>query len=232
MKALRRNAADRWLDHGALAEWVTGQVNGSRMVAAHYYTGVPHPREDSERHALSDLLDELDGRPGFFVHRFNRRASARSCPHCHEMITYTEEKMVDTSIVADMITLATRDAFDIAVVFSGDMDIAPALTALHALGKQAWVATFGTDNLSRTLSRCSWGLIDLLEHMPEFSYSDLGSAPARRVPQEPELVDEEMHRELIKALQQLKKGGSEQAAEVDWLWITDMALISASGPPP
>ena len=207
MKALRRNAADRWLDHGALAEWITRQVGGERMVAAYYYTGVPNPREDSERHALSDLLDELDRRPGFFVKRFNRRASARSCPHCHEMIAYTEEKMVDTSIVADMVTLATRDAFDIAVVFSGDLDIAPAITATHALGKQAWVATFGTDNLSRTLSRSAWGLVNLLEHMPEFSFSDLGNAPARRVPQEPELVDEEMHRELRRAQAHFEAGG-------------------------
>lgn len=207
MKGLRRNAADRWLDHGALARWTTKHVGGSTMVAAYYYTGVPSPHEDSDRHALSDLLEELERRPGFFVRRFNRRANARACPHCREIITFTEEKMVDTSIVADMILLATRDAFDIAVVFSGDMDIAPAITALHALGKQAWVATFGTDNLSRTLSRESWGLINLLEHVSEYSFSDLGTAPEPQIPVEPDQVDEEMHRELRRAQAHFEAGG-------------------------
>ncbi len=207
MKALRRTASDRWLDHGALAKWATEHVGGERMVAAYYYTGVPSPHEDNDRHALSDLLDELDRRPGFFVKRFNRRASARSCPHCHDMIAYTEEKMVDTSIVADMIMLATRDAYDIAIVFSGDLDIAPAITAVHSLGKQAWVATFGDDNLSRTLSRSAWGLINLLDHLPAFSFSDLGTAPITRVPQDPDQMDEEMHRELRRAQAHFEAGG-------------------------
>jgi uncharacterized LabA/DUF88 family protein len=207
MKALRRAAADRWLDHGALAEWVVSHVGGSTLAAAYYYTGVPSPHEDNDRHALSDLLDELERRPGFFVRRFNRRASTRECPHCGEVVAYTEEKMVDTSIVADMILLATRDAFDIAVVFSGDLDIAPGLAALHALGKRGWVATFGDDNLSRTLSRSAWGVVDLLEHVHRFSFADLATSHPRRVPTEPTQVDDELLRELRRAEAHFEAGG-------------------------
>ena len=140
MKDLRRTAEDRWLDHGTLAEWVVKKVEGDQLHAAYYYTGVPNPHDDNrDRHALSDLLDELERRPGFFVRRFNRRATTRECPHCKGVIAYTEEKMVDTSLVSDMIMLAVRDAFDIAVVFSGDLDIAPGLEALHGLGDLAEV---------------------------------------------------------------------------------------------
>ena len=118
MKDLRRTAEDRWLDHGALAQWVVQHVSGDQLHAAYYYTGVPNSHDDNrDRHALSDLLEELERRPGFFVRRFNRRATTRECPHCKGIIAYTEEKMVDTSLVADMITLVVRDAFDIAVVF-------------------------------------------------------------------------------------------------------------------
>jgi hypothetical protein len=103
--------------------------------------------------------------------------------------------------------LATRDAYDIAIVFSGDLDIAPAITAVHSLGKQAWVATFGDDNLSRTLSRSAWGLINLLDHLSSFSFNDLGTSPITRVPQDPDQMDEEMHRELRRAQAHFEAGG-------------------------
>ncbi|MER2635815.1 MAG: pectate lyase-like adhesive domain-containing protein, partial [Rhizobiaceae bacterium] len=99
----------------------TGGAGGTNLAAAYYYTGVPNPNDESDRHALSDLLDELERRPGFFVRRFNRRATSRECPHCSNAIAYTDVQMVDTSIVADMILLATRDAYDVPVVFPGDL---------------------------------------------------------------------------------------------------------------
>ncbi len=206
MKALRRSAEDRWLDHGALAKWTVKQVGGDHLFAAYYYTGVPGPQDDSDRHALTDLLEELERRPGFFVKRFNRRASTRDCPHCRQVIAYTEEKMVDTSLVADMILLAARDAYDIAVVFSGDLDIAPGLEAIHSLGKQAWVATFGDSGLSRTLFRSAWGVINLLDHIEEYSYADL-SVPSAKVPEEPDDVDREILRELRRAETHFEAGG-------------------------
>ena len=36
MKALRRTAQDRWLDHGKLAEWTVNEVGGASLAAAHY----------------------------------------------------------------------------------------------------------------------------------------------------------------------------------------------------
>jgi uncharacterized LabA/DUF88 family protein len=171
MKDLRRTTQDRWLDHGALADFVVKHVGGTRFVGGHYYTGVPNPNEDAgDRHALTDLLEELEKRPGFFVKRFNRRTATRDCPHCGQVIAYTEEKMVDTSLAVDLVTLGMRDAFDIAVVFSGDLDVAPALTALRAFGKQAWIATFGDYGLSRSLVREAWSHVDLLVHLEQFAH--------------------------------------------------------------
>ena len=209
MKDLRRAAADRWINHGALARWAVRETGGERFVAAHYYTGVPNPREDaSERHALTDLLEELERRPGFFVHRFNRRGSSRACPHCDQQITYTEEKMVDTTLVADMVRLAASDAFDVAVVFSGDLDIAPALHAVHALGKQAWIATFGERSLSRSLRRAAWSTLDLEKHLDDFAYPELSEASAEnRVPSTPDRVDAEVLRELARAEAHFSAGG-------------------------
>ncbi|MBA2321890.1 MAG: NYN domain-containing protein, partial [Deltaproteobacteria bacterium] len=209
MKDLRRTASDRWLDHSALAKWAVEQVGGTRMVAAHYYTGVPTPGEEggNDKHALADLLDELERRPGFFVKRFNRRTSSRDCPHCQQLITYTEEKMVDTSLVTDLVLFAVRDAFDVAVVFSGDLDVAPALNAVHAMGKQAWIATFGDSGLSRSLVRSAWHTLDLLPHMASFSFPDLEAPPVLRVPEVPEALDQEVKRELHRAEAHFAAGG-------------------------
>lgn len=209
MKDLSRAARDRWLNHGQLAEWVVDHVGGTELFAAYYYTGVPTAHDDSgDRHALTDLLDELERRPGFFVKRFNRRANSRDCPHCGQSAHFTEEKMVDTSLVADMILLAVRDAYDIAVVFSGDLDISPGLEAVHSVGKKTWIATFGAGGLSRSLTRSAWGHINLLEHIDQFSYGDLADdAPTLPAPVATRDVDQELHRELSRAEAHFKSGG-------------------------
>ena len=207
MKDLGRAVGDRWIDHGALAEFVVAHVGGTRFQAAHYYTGIPVAQEDgSDKHALADLLRELERRPGFFVHRFNRRTTSRECPHCEEMIAFTEEKMVDTSLVADVILLAVQDAYDVAVVFSGDLDVAPALTAVHAMGKQVWIATFGDAGLARSLSRAAWSTIDLKRHLEEFAHAVLGSSDTPNA--DPQATDGDVLRELRRAEAHFSMGGA------------------------
>jgi uncharacterized LabA/DUF88 family protein len=212
MKDLRRTTQDTWLDHGALAEWIVAHVGGSQFAGAWYYTGVPTGQDEGhERHALSDLLDEIEKRPGFFVRRFNRRVTARDCPHCGQTITYTEEKMVDTSLVVDVVRLAEKDAYDIAVIFSGDLDICPALSAIRELGKQGWIATFGDLGLSRTLVREAWSHIDLSQHLEAFAYPEL--KPPAHVSQPPPAAagpvesEQEILRELGRAESHFAVGG-------------------------
>lgn len=65
--------------------------------------------------------------PGFFVHRFQRKMRRRRCEKCGEMNDYSQEKEVDTTMVADMLRLAAVDAFDAVILASGDSDHAPAV---------------------------------------------------------------------------------------------------------
>ena len=115
--------------------------------------------------------------------------------------------MVDTSLVAEVIQLAVRDAFDVAVLFSGDLDLAPALTAVHALGKQAWIATFGDHGLSRSLVRTAWSRIDLLAHIDEFRHQGIGEITAPVGHADDDTVDREMLRELGRAESHFTAGG-------------------------
>lgn len=162
MRDLRHAAPDRWIDHGALARWVVAAVGGTDLAAAHYYTGVPNPADDPQpRSVLQDLLDELERLPGFFTHRYMRHHAKHTCTACGVTETYTREKLVDTSLVSDVVLHAAQDRYDIAVILSGDLDLMPAIEAAHALGKRAWLATFGSGHVHRKLRDAAWGQLDL-----------------------------------------------------------------------
>ncbi len=206
MKDLRLATSDRWVDHRVLTEWIVPHVGGTEFVAAHYYTGVPtNSEEGNQKRALADLLRDLERIPGFFVHRFNRQASTWVCDSCGHVEAFTREKRVDTSLVADIILLAVKDAFDVAVVFSGDLDVAPALDAVHALGKKAWVATFGKVGMSKALHRAAWSVLDLNENLDAYAHAPLGAGGG--AVGDATVQDAEVLRELRRAEAHFGTGG-------------------------
>jgi len=212
MKDLHRSTGGRWIDHGKLAEFVVEHVGGDAFQAAYYYTGIPKDHLEQDKRALTDLLDEIERRAGFFIRRFPRRPTTRECPHCNGLIAYTEEKQVDTSLVADLILHTVRDNFDIAVIFSGDVDLAPGIEAVHAMGKKAYVATFGTAGRSRGLRGRAWDFIDLSEHLDKYAQPDLGDVsrdplPSQDPPAAPRALDAEVFRELKRAEAHFGAGG-------------------------
>jgi uncharacterized LabA/DUF88 family protein len=70
------------------------------------------------------------------------------------------EKKVDVQIAVDMVMLASRDAFDVAILCSGDSDFVPAVRAVMDLGKEVYVAGFDSSS-SEELVRSSLGHIKL-----------------------------------------------------------------------
>lgn len=198
MKDFGRTDDRRWLDHGALAAWVVQRVGGTELASAHYYTGVPSATDEpSPRRALADMLRDLENLDGFFVHRFQRQVTTWNCSSCGHAEVFTREKQVDTSLVADIVLMAARGAFDVAVVFSGDQDLTPAIDAVHALGAKAWVATFGRTGMSKVLGRAAWAVIDLAEHLDAFAHPDITGATV--VSDDPVVADAEVLRELRRA---------------------------------
>jgi hypothetical protein len=101
-----------------------------------------------------------------------------NCPTCGADIRYTQEKEVDTTMVADMLRYAAVDAFDIAVLMSGDADYAPALEGVRAVGKQAYVASWAGAGVSQRVRRAAFEHIDLVSGLPHFSREgDVDRAP-------------------------------------------------------
>jgi uncharacterized LabA/DUF88 family protein len=163
----RDMAAARRIDFARLARWMVQRVEGKSLWGAHYYTyadGTPAQYTDSQQ-KLSGFLDVLETQPGYFVHRFNRRANRPGgCPQC----ATTRDKELDTHMVADMVRDAASGAFDAMVLLSGDGDFTPAVDAVRALGKQAHVASWGGTGVAQRLRRAAFEHIDLLEGLPEF----------------------------------------------------------------
>ena len=114
------------------------------------------------------FLDMLDHQPGFFVQRFPRRVRVTHCPSCKSEFQYTQEKAVDTTMVADMLRPAAVDAFDVAVLISGDADHTPAVEGVRALGKQVYLASLGRLWSLPQLRRVAFDHIDLTEGLLRF----------------------------------------------------------------
>jgi uncharacterized LabA/DUF88 family protein len=162
------------IDFNRLAEWLVKEVGGDRLAAAHYYTGI----EDADNELaetqgkLGKFLSFIKTQRGFFVHSFKRRQVSFGCPHCNNAICFTREKEVDTSMVADMVRLAAVNAYDVAILLSGDADYIPAIQSVAQLGKQAWIASWGGSGLAARIKDVAFDHIDLLTGLDFFQCKD------------------------------------------------------------
>src|SRR5436309_3349520 len=113
------------VDYDRLAAWITQQVGGPNALfsGAYYYVGVSSDAPP----LVEGFLKGLELRPGYFVKREPRVRRAGRCPACGQEYEYTTEKRVDTRLVADLIHYAASNAFDAAVLVSGDDDFVPAV---------------------------------------------------------------------------------------------------------
>lgn len=154
------------VDYDRLATWITQAVGGpaATFSGAYYYVGVSADAPP----LVEGFLKGLELRPGYFVKREGRVRRSGRCTACGTDYEYTTEKRVDTRLVADLIHYAANDAYDAAVLVSGDADFVPAVEAVGALGKQVWVATWSAEELSKDLRVKCFGHIHLSEGIGTF----------------------------------------------------------------
>ncbi|MBI3635745.1 MAG: NYN domain-containing protein [Candidatus Rokubacteria bacterium] len=173
------------VDYDRLATWITQAVGGpgATFSGAYYYVGVSADAPP----LVEGFLKGLELRPGYFVKREGRVRRTGRCTACGADYEYTTEKRVDTRLVADLIHYAANDAYDAAVLVSGDDDFVPAVEAVGALGKQVWVATWSAEELSKTLRVKCFGHIHLSDGIGTFrverrDLSSVGATPHRPAP--------------------------------------------------
>lgn len=167
----RASVPNRLLDFPKMAKWLVEQARGSFLWGVYYYTGIETGDNagTGEQRGLTKFLDMLEMQPGYFVFRFPRKAKSSRCPSCQAVSRCTQEKEVDTTMVADMLRLAAVDAFDVMVLASGDADHAPAIEGVRSLGKQVFVATWSSKGLSARSRRAAFDHIDFVNGVETFA---------------------------------------------------------------
>ncbi|MEM7495185.1 MAG: NYN domain-containing protein [Myxococcota bacterium] len=159
------------VDFPAMAHWIVKQAGGKTLVGAHYYTSVIETQEaaeDPSSQGLRKFLEMLENQAGFFVHVSRRKIAISTCEHCHEESTFTSDKELDLELTAHMLQQAFADAYDTAVLVTGDGDYTPVIRRLRTMGKQIHVAGWGVSGMSKRLRGEAFSHIDLLAGMTSF----------------------------------------------------------------
>ena len=133
-----------------------------------------NPRTDGK---LKGWLDGfLDKQPSFRVNIRERRSKRRTihcsgcgkdndaCAGCGEPFMWAPEKGVDTAIVTDLMSLASEDAFDVAVLLSSDADHIPAVEWVQSRGRKVVNATWSHHGFD--LAKTSWATFELDSVIP------------------------------------------------------------------
>jgi uncharacterized LabA/DUF88 family protein len=115
----------RWLSLRSLALCYV-RPKSERLVAVNYFTTYAHWREDKVfRHKLYVRAQEAEGTEVTFGKFKNKQVLCKS--DCKKTFSTWEEKQTDVNLAKSIIELAYLDAFDRAILISGDSDQIPAI---------------------------------------------------------------------------------------------------------
>lgn len=113
-------------------EKLAQKLCGERELIRTYYYNAPVNREESEERykAQQKFFSALDDVP-YLTTKLGRLEKRGN--------TWVE-KGVDVSLAVDMLSMAARDLYDVAILISGDGDFASVINAVKDLGKHVEVA--------------------------------------------------------------------------------------------
>ena len=108
---------------------------GQLLVCTKYFTSrvsdTPTDTQKSKRQGVYiEALQTLPDVHLFFGHYLKKQAR---CRQCHAVWQTYEEKMTDVNIAVEMMTDAHINAFDVALIVSGDSDLAGPVQAIRRL---------------------------------------------------------------------------------------------------
>lgn len=125
-----RSPSDLFIDGVRLREWLRELVDPFRFLRGYVYDArfePDHPRARAQAEQLEDLADTAQIRLRLGILRDRPKKGG------------LEQKGVDTLLVLDMLQMAQQNAYDIAVLVTGDADFAEAADTVQRLGRQVSV---------------------------------------------------------------------------------------------
>lgn len=137
-----------------------------RLIHTHYYNVVVNRKEEPEMYRKQqEFFSWLKKIPYFTLHSFRlaSRDNKITCPKCEKTFKheFKIEKGVDVALASHMLMYAFDDAYDVAIIVSGDADYVTAVDEVRRLHKQVENAYFETGKFEFLRSRCKDGFISL-----------------------------------------------------------------------
>ena len=132
------------------------------------------PQDAKLKNWFTNTLDKMPGTHVVLVERQQKmgypkcpkcQTEAAQCSTCRSDMRGTEEKGVDTRIVADMISLAWANAYDVAVLVSSDRDFVPVAEFLQTKGIKVVHGAFPPKGSN--LSQKCWANFSVIGLMPQ-----------------------------------------------------------------
>ena len=139
----------------ALAQAVCG-IEGWKLREARFYTGVPDVSDSAFWNYFWTAKMGAMGHRGIRVYsrplRYRNKA-VRLSDGTQQWITIGEEKGVDVRIALDVIRLAHRKEYDVAVIFSQDQDLSEAVDELRVIAAEQnrWIKAASAYPISPTV---------------------------------------------------------------------------------
>jgi len=152
-----------WLDVIALARNLLKPEQ--RLISTHYFTARirDNGRNRADQKRQIDYLEALalQGAQSQFGHYLEK---SRECRRCHSRWTDYEEKMTDVNIAIQLLTDAFEDAFDVALVISGDSDLTTPVRRIRArFPAKRVIIAFPPRRHSSEIKRWATGFISIGE---------------------------------------------------------------------
>lgn len=164
------------VDWSKLGPWFTQQAAGllavpssqARYEGLHVYLSYGQGAKDPGLKLWATNV--LDRFPGVVVTLKERkpknppncpscRKPVPKCPTCGASMAGTVEKGIDTAMVTDVVSMAWKGAYDVAVLVSSDADFIPAVEFLDTKGLKTINAHFSPAGME--LARRCWASLDL-----------------------------------------------------------------------
>ena len=131
-----------WLDLHRFAEGLLRP--GQRLVAVHYFTSRVLAEQDGPEKPdrQNTYLEALTTLPNLTIHYGTFQSQEQRCRECGAIWQVYKEKMTDVNIAVEMLADAQDDAFDTAIIVSGDSDLHGPISNIRGrfLHKQVIVA--------------------------------------------------------------------------------------------
>ena len=155
-----------WLDIHLMAQNLLRPAQS--LVSVKYFTArVSATQKNSGKQKRQatylDVVESLPKTRVFYGHYLTKKIT---CLQCGNAWAIPEEKMTDVNISVEMMTDAFDDAFDVALLISGDSDLAgPVQAILHRYPKKRIIVVSPPNRHSKRLKSLATGSINLGENI-------------------------------------------------------------------